>query len=213
MAEEQARVLLDEIRAQAEAERDRLLAEGRARGEAIRAEGRAGIRSLEAEAQRRLERRLAVDQDRILGESRLEERTSLLTVRREWIDRAFQVAGRRLAERCASPAYERLLEALLREAAQAIGGEGELRVAEADLGLARALVGRLGLPHSVRAEGGAPGTAIAVSRDRRVDNSLGTRLLEASRALEREVARLLFAEPAAAGAGADARPEAADRHG
>ena len=38
-------------------------------------------------------------------------------------------------------------------------------------------------------------------------------ILEASRALEREVARLLFAEPAAAGAGADARPEAADRHG
>jgi vacuolar-type H+-ATPase subunit E/Vma4 len=195
VAEEEARVLLDEILAQAAAERERILSEGRARAAAIRASGEAEIRRLESEALHQLERRLAVDEDRILGESRLEARTGLLTVRREWIDRAFQLAGRRLAERCASPGYEGLLASLMREAAEALGGEGELRVAEADLELARGVVSRLGLPHEVQAEGGEQGTVIAVSSGRRVDNSLTTRLQEASRSLEREVAGLLFVEP------------------
>ena len=203
MVEEEARVLLDDIQAQAEAERERILAEGRAQAVAVRDRALAGIHGLEEEARRQLQRRLGVDQDRILGESRLEARTALLTVRREWIQRAFQLAERRLAERCSSPGYEALLAALLREAAEALGGEGELRVAGPDLALARALASRLGVPQAVRAEGDQPGTVLAVARDRRVDNSLATRLQEAARSMEREVARLLFA-PAGQAAGPDA---------
>jgi hypothetical protein len=48
-----------------------------------------------------------------------------------------------------------------------------------------------------------------------VDNSLDTRLQEAARLLEREVARLLFAEPGAEGPGAEGpgAAEAANLHG
>lgn len=203
MVAEEARVLLDDIQAQAEAERGRILAEGRAQASAVRERALAGIRGLEGEARRQLERRLGVDQDRILGESRLEARTGLLAVRREWIQRAFAQAERLLAERCSSPGYGALLAALLREAAEALGGEGELRVAGPDLALARELVGRLGWPQAVRAEGDQPGTAVAVAQDRRVDNSLATRLQEAARSMEREVAGILFA-PAGQAAGPDA---------
>jgi len=194
VVEEEARVLLDDIRTQAEAEREAILAEGRAQAAAVRERARAEIHGLEEEARRQLERRLGVDRDRLLGESRLEARSGLLAVRREWIRRAFELAERRLFERCSSPGYEALLAALLREAAEALGGEGELRVAAQDLTLARELAGRLGLPQVVRAEGDRPGTAVAVARDRRVDNSLATRLQEAARSMEREVARLLFAD-------------------
>jgi vacuolar-type H+-ATPase subunit E/Vma4 len=194
VGDEEARVLLDEIRAQAEAERQRIVQEGRDRAAAVWEKAQVEVRRLEAEALRQLERRLAVDEDRILGEARLEAGGRLLAVRREWIERVFQLAGRRLAERCASPAYEDLLAALMREAAAELGGPGELRVAEADLELARKVARRLGLTHEVRGEGGEPGTMIAVSRDRRVDNSLATRLQVAERSLEREVARLLFTD-------------------
>jgi len=204
VVEEEARVLLDDIRTQAEAEREAILAEGRAQAAAVRERARAEIHGLEEEARRQLERRLGVDRDRLLGESRLEARSGLLAVRREWIRQAFKLAEQRLAERCSSPDYEALLAALLREAAEALGGEGELRVAAQDLTLARELAGRLGLPREVRAEGDRPGTAVAVARDRRVDNSLATRLQEAARSMEREVARLLF-EPAREAAGPDAR--------
>jgi len=189
--------LLQAIRSQAEAERERILAEGRARAEEVRARGREQVRGREEEALRALERRLAVERERILGESRLEERADLLGVRREWIQRAFRLAGRLLAERCATPAYEGLLAALLREAAAALGGTGELRVAEADLELARRLARGLGRAHEVRAEGREPGTALAVSGGRRVDNSLATRLEQAAGSMERDIARLLFAEPGA----------------
>jgi vacuolar-type H+-ATPase subunit E/Vma4 len=67
-------------------------------------------------------------------------------------------------------------------------------VAGSDLELARGVARRLGLPHPVTAEGDEPGTVVAVSGGRRVDNSLSTRLAEASRSMEREVARILFAE-------------------
>jgi vacuolar-type H+-ATPase subunit E/Vma4 len=192
--EGELRALLEQIRSQAQAEREGILSEGRARAAELRARGQEELRKLEEQERRRLERRLAVDQDRLLGESRLEQRAGLLAVRREWIDRAFQLAGRRLAERCASPGYEALLEALMKEAAEALGGEGELRVAGQDLELARGLARRLGLTHELRAEGSQPGTVIALARDRRVDNSLATRLAEAARSMEREVARLLFGE-------------------
>jgi len=205
VVEEEARVLLDDIRVQAEAERERILSEGRGKAAAVRERALAEIRGLEEEARRQLERRLGVDRDRIQGESRLEARSGLLAMRREWIRRAFELAERRLSERCSSPGYEALLAALLREAAEALGGgEGELRVAGQDLAPARALVSRLGLPQTVRAEGGRPGTVVAVARDRRVDNSLATRLEQAARSMEREVAGILFAAAGGA-AGPDAQ--------
>jgi len=193
--EAEDQVLLAEIQAQAEAVRERVLAEGRGRAAAFRSQAEQEIRRLEAEATRQLERRLAMDKERIRGDARLAAGVRVLAAKREWVDRAFQAARRRLAERCASPQYGPQLKRLLREASAAAGGEVELRVAKADVELARSLVRELGLPQEVRAEGGEPGTAIAVSPGRRADNSLETRLREACRSLEQEVARLLFGGP------------------
>ena len=196
MPDEQAQALLEEIRGQSEAERQRILEEGRGRAAAIRAEAEEQVRRLEAEAERQLERRLGVEEDRLRGEASLASRTRVLASRRELLDRAFQAARQRLLERQDSPEYGELLTRLIREAASAVGDRGELRVAEADAELGRNAVGQLGLGFEVRAEGGPKGTVIALSPDglRRADNGLWTRLEQAGRTLEQEIARLLFGE-------------------
>jgi vacuolar-type H+-ATPase subunit E/Vma4 len=197
------RVLLAEVQGQADAEREKVLAEGRSHAAAVRAKADEEIRRLEAGQARLLERRLAVDRDRILGEARLAAGERELAAGREWMSRAFQAARSELAARTASPEYGPTMRRLLRDAAAAAGiafgagaaGAGadcELCVCEADADLARRLVRELGLACRVRAEGGQPGTAIALSPGRRVDNSLAARLTEAERSMEQEVARLLF---------------------
>ena len=196
MPDEQAQALLEEIRGQSEAERQRILEEGRGRAAAIRAEAEEQVRRLEAEAERQLARRLSVEEDRLRGEASLASRTRVLASRRELLDRVFQAARQRLLERQDSPEYGELLTRLIREAAAAVGDRGELRVAEADAELGRNAVGQLGLGFEVRAEGGPKGTVIALSPDglRRADNGLWTRLEQAGRTLEQEIARLLFGE-------------------
>jgi vacuolar-type H+-ATPase subunit E/Vma4 len=197
MPEQEVQALLEEIRGQSEAERQRILEEGRGRVSAIRARAEEQIRRLEAEAERQLERRLSVDEDRLRGEARLESRTRVLSARREWLDRAFQAARSRLAERCSSAEYGELLPRLAREAAAAVGRQGILRVAQDDLELARKAVSESGLDFEVRGEAGQKGTLIAMSRDglRRADNGILTRLEQTARSREQEIALLLFGGP------------------
>jgi vacuolar-type H+-ATPase subunit E/Vma4 len=87
-----------------------------------------------------------------------------------------------------------MLTRVLAQAAAAAGEDCALVVREADLAFARGLA--RGAAREVRGEGNEPGTAIAVSAGRRVDNSLSSRLAEARRRMEQEVARLLFEDPA-----------------
>jgi vacuolar-type H+-ATPase subunit E/Vma4 len=197
MPEPEVQALLEEIRSQSEAESQRLLDEAEGRLSEIRARSEERIRRLEAEAQHQLERRLSIDEDRLRGEARLELRTRVLAARRQWLDRAFQEARKRLEQRCSSAEYGELLPRLVREAAEAVGGQGVLRVAREDLELARGAVRELDLGFEVRGEEGPRGILVASSGDglRRADNGVWTRLEQAGRSREQEVARLLFEGP------------------
>ena len=190
MPEPEVQALLEEIRSQSELERQRILEEGRSRVSEIRTRSDEQVRRLEAEAERQLQRRLSVDEDRLRGEARLESRTRVLAARRQWLDRAFQEARNLLEKRCSSAEYGKLLPRLAREAAAAVGDRGVLRVAQGDLELARTA----GLDFEVRGEEGRKGTVIAMSPDglRQADNGIWTRLEQAERTREQEVARLLF---------------------
>ncbi len=197
MPEPEVQALLEEIRGQSEAESRRILEEGQARISELRARSEEQIRRLEAEAQRQLERRLSIDEDRLRGEARLELRRRVLAARRQWLDRAFQEARKRLEQRCSAAEFGELVPRLVREAAAAVGGQGVLQVAREDLGLARQAVQELGLDFEVRGEAERKGTVIASSSDglRRADNGIWTRLEQAARSREQEVARLLFGGP------------------
>jgi len=193
MPEPEVQALLEEIRSQSELERQRILEEGRSRVSEIRTRSDEQVRRLEAEAERQLQRRLSIDEDRLRGEARLESRTRVLAARRQWLDRAFQEARNQLEKRCSSAEYGKLLPRLAREAAAAVGDRGVLRVAQGDLELAR----KAGLDFEVRGEEGRKGTVIAMSPDglRLADNGIWTRLEQAERTREQEVARLLFGRP------------------
>ena len=194
MPEPEVQALLEEIRGQSEAERQRILEEGRGRVSAIRARAEEQVRRLEADAERQLARRLAVDEDRLRGEARLESRTQVLAARREWLDRAFQEARSRLARLCASAEYGGFLRRVAAEAAAAVGGQGVLRVAPEEAELARGALLELGLDFEVLGEAGQKGSLVASSRDglRRADNGVWTRLAQAAESREQEIARLLF---------------------
>lgn len=194
MADAEDMVLLAEIQAQAEAEREKILADGRTRAAAALAKADEEIRGLAAEESRRLERRLAADEERFQGEARLASAARVLNAKRRWVGRAFESARRRIAELSASPAWAPMLKGLIGEAAAA-GAPCELLVCEADVDLARRIARELGLSHALRAQGTQPGTVIALSPGRRIDNSLATRLAEAERSLEQDVARVLFGGP------------------
>jgi vacuolar-type H+-ATPase subunit E/Vma4 len=193
---EEAEALLADITTQAEADRQKILEGNRSRVEAIRARTGEEIRQLESEASRRLDKRLAVERDRVLGEALQQERRSRLLARREWIDKAFAGAEARIERLSASDQYRGLLRRLIAEAAEAIGDAGEVVVARQDLTLGRSLSQELGLSCEVRGEGGEAGTVVVLSSDglRRVDNSLGARLARARQVIEPEIARLLFHE-------------------
>jgi vacuolar-type H+-ATPase subunit E/Vma4 len=198
VAEEQVQALLSDIVAQAEADRARILEGERAQLEAIASRTDQEIRRLEADASRRLERSLLVEQERIAGRLLQEQRRALLAVRREWLEKAYAGAERKIAERCAGEGYRQALRRLVAQAAGALGEAGELQVARQDVEMARALVRELAPGCTVQGEGEEAGTVRVSSPDglRRVDNSLGSRLKRARLAIEPQLSRLLFAEEA-----------------
>jgi vacuolar-type H+-ATPase subunit E/Vma4 len=198
VAEEQVQALLADIAAQAEADRARILEDRHKRLEEIAERIEKETRSLEAEASRRLEQSLRVEQDRIEGRMLQERRSALLAVRREWLERAFTGAERRIAELCTGQSYPWALRSLIVQALEAIGEAGELAVTRRDVELARTLVRELAPGCAIRGEGEEAGTVRASSPDglRRVDNSLSSRLRRARLAMEPEISRLLFGEEA-----------------
>jgi len=198
VAEEQVQALLADIAGQAEADRSRILEDRRKKLDEIAQRIEKETRSLEAEASRGLEQNLRVERDRIEGRMLQERRRGMLAVRREWLERAFAGAERRIAELCAGQSYPRALRSLVVEALEAIGGAGELEVARRDVELARTLLRELAPGCAVRGEGEEAGTVRVSSPDglRRVDNSLASRLRRARLAMEPEICRLLFGQEA-----------------
>lgn len=188
--------LLDAVRAQAQVERAAILSEARARAGEARAKSEAEVRALRAELICIFEREMAVEGERVVGEAGMAAAARDLAARRQWIARVFDAAGKEIAGRAAGPDYPAMLTRLLAQAAAAAGEGCALVVRGEDLALARRIAGDTGPAREVRGEGSEPGTAIAVSAGRRVDNSLAARLAEARRRMEQDVARLLFEDPA-----------------
>ncbi len=189
--------LLAAVRAQAQTERAAILSGARARAGELLAQGEAEVRALRAELTRRFEREMAVERERVVGEATMAAAARDLEERRRWIGRVFDEAERDIARMAAGPGYPAVLARLLAQAAEAAGEGCTLVVREEDLALARRLLRDAAPGREVRAMPAGPGTAVAETAGRRVDNSLSSRLAEARRRMEQEVARLLFQDPGA----------------
>jgi vacuolar-type H+-ATPase subunit E/Vma4 len=136
----------------------------------VLAEADSRIEALKAEAMRGLERELAGDRQRLLGEARMKARAEGLRVKRRLIAEAFARAGKEIERLRASPPAAEVLKSLAAEAAAAVGQPCTVETSAAE------------------------GTAVAASPDgsRRADNSLSSRLKRAQVVDESEVARRLF---------------------
>ncbi len=189
-----AEELVAEIGKDAESERGRILAAGLKRAREIQAATEAQGKRLAEENARRLEARLAMERERIDGGLRIQGNRRRLEAMRESLAMSFDRARERLLGLSASGEYGRALARLVSEALEAVGDAGEVLVAAADGEACRALLAKLGIEATVRAEGAEPGQAVVTSRDgeRTVDNSISTRLERLRVLREEEVARVLF---------------------
>jgi vacuolar-type H+-ATPase subunit E/Vma4 len=162
--------LLGAIDARAEEERARLLAEAEARARGILAAADAECARVKAAALAGLERELAVDQVRLIGEARMRARTEGLARRRALLDEAFRLAGERIQRLKAGPGAAAALAALAEEARQAVGEPCDVQASAADWTV----------------------TATSADGRRRAENGPDGRLARARAAAEHGVARRLF---------------------
>lgn len=167
--------LLGAIDARAAEERARLLAAARARVGEILAAADAECARMRAAALAVLERELAVDQVRLMGEARMRARTDGLARRRALLDEAFRLAEERIRALKNGPGAEEALAALAREARAAVGEPCEVHASAADWAV----------------------TATSADGRRRAENGPDGRLARARVAAEHRVARLLFGAPEA----------------
>jgi vacuolar-type H+-ATPase subunit E/Vma4 len=153
-----------------EEERRAIRGDAESRCRQVLAEADARIEALKAEATRALERELAGDRQRLMGEARMKARAEGLRVKRRLIAEAFARAGKEIERLRASPRADEALKSLAAEAAAAVGQPCTVETSQAE------------------------GTAVASSPDgsRRADNSLSSRLKRAQVVDESEVARTLF---------------------
>jgi vacuolar-type H+-ATPase subunit E/Vma4 len=168
--EQEPRQLFSAIEERAGEERARIRAEAETRARVTLEEADAEIRRFKAEAVRGLERELASEAQRLVGEARMKARGEGLQVKRRLLEEAFARARAEVERLCASPSAGAALEMLSAEAAAAVGE-----------------------PCTVEVDAGK-GSVVAASSDgrRRADNSLLSRLDRAQAACEAEVAGLLF---------------------
>jgi vacuolar-type H+-ATPase subunit E/Vma4 len=162
--------LLGAIEERAAEERARLIAEAEARAKEIRAAAEAECERMKAEAMAGLERELAVEQQRLLGEARMRARAQSLASRRRFLEEAFQKAEKEIALRRSGPGAAAAMTALAEEARAAVGEPCTIDVSAKD--------GRV--------------TATSADGRRRVGNSLEGRLSRAQAAAEHLVAARLF---------------------
>ncbi len=189
-----AEELLSDITGEAEARRSEILSQAERQAEEIRRDTDAQIRRLEEEAGQELERRIAAERERQLGQLRLEERKLQGSAKRELLEEVFAAAGRRIREDMHTKRYRPALGELIRQAVAEAGGGPELQVSAGEEELCRGLVEELGLDCTVAGGERLPGTVLACSADglRRVENGLERRLARARSELEEEVGRLLW---------------------
>jgi len=113
--------LFGAIEERAAEERARLIAAAEARAQEIRTAAEAECARMKTEALAGLERELAAEQLRLLGEARMRARAEGLTARRRLLEEAFQQAGKEIAARKAGPDFSAAMTALSEEARAAVG--------------------------------------------------------------------------------------------
>lgn len=169
--------LIQAIDERAAEERARILADGEASARETLAAADAECARAEAEALAVLEKDLAVDRVRLLGQARMRARTDGLARRRALLEEAFRLAGERLAVLRRGPGAPGALRRLAEEARAAVGEPCRVQASAADWTV----------------------TAESADGRRRVDNGLDGRLARARAAAEHEVARILFGSSGAPG--------------
>ena len=163
--------LIDAMERQASEERKRIRAEAETRAAATLAEADVEAERLKADALHALEKELAVERQRIVGDSVMRARTERLRVKRRLLAEVFRRAAAEVARRGAGEDERRAaLDALGAEARTAVGEPCQL---------------------SLDPVSGAV-TAASPDGRRRVDNGLPARLARAETYAERDVARILF---------------------
>jgi vacuolar-type H+-ATPase subunit E/Vma4 len=165
--------LFSAIEERAGEERARIREEAETRARVTLEEADAEIERLKAEAIRGLERELASEAQRLVGEAWMKARGEGLQVKRRLLEEAFARTRAEIQLLCASPDAAAALEMLSAEASAAVG-----EPCTVDVDRTR-------------------GSVVAASPDgrRRADNSLLSRLDRAQAAYEAEVAGLLFGRP------------------
>ena len=164
--------LITAIDERAEDERARIVAEAEQRAAAIKAAADAECARLKAEALAGLEKELAAEQLRLLGDAMMRARSNGLERRRALVAEAFRRAEEEISRRQQGPGGAAARAALEREARAAVGEPCAVQVT-------------------------ADGGIRAVSGDgrRSAENGLPGRFQRARVVLEHEVARRLFGQP------------------
>lgn len=141
------------------------------------------------------ERRIDVERHQRLYRAREEAKASLARVREEYLRRAADLAGERLARLREGEGYPGVLERLTREALDALSEAGaRVHVDPRDEASARAMMGDLPGELQLIADLNADGGAIVDSADGRirVDNTFASRLARAGEVYRRELFDRLF---------------------
>lgn len=209
--ETDAAPLVAEIDREAEAQRQSILEEARGKAAGIATAAEARIQAAREAAHRLTEKRARVDEDRLLGQARLDAQAERQRGLRSIYQRVFARARERVSGLAASSRYAAALKALVAEALDLIPQASQLSVAASDAELCRRILRELG--GSCRVEGRElpAGSVIASTADGKVqvDNSLGVRLSSAEEALETQITRCLNARCPAAAATASANAASA----
>jgi vacuolar-type H+-ATPase subunit E/Vma4 len=161
--------LIDAMERQAAEERRRIRSEAEAHAAEVIAAADAECARLSAEAMHALDKELAVERQRIVGEAVMAARAERLRMKRRLLDEVFRRAAAVVARRAEREEDRRAALELLAAEARVVVGEPCSVTVSADGVVASSPDGR-----------------------RRVDNGLAARLRRAESGAEHEVARLLF---------------------
>ncbi len=199
MATEQVEKIVKKINEDAEAEASKILQDARAQAEEVKKEAEAEADEIYKEIISRYEREAEQEKQRIVANAKLKARKAVLDAREEVIKAAFAEAERKLKE-LPKKEYKEILEKLILEAVEAIGGDEVVLTRKEDSRtisstLLKKLSEETGFEITKAKEHiTAIGGVVVRSSDGKieVDNTFETRLERFKDDLRRDVAEVLF---------------------
>ena len=188
--------LLKAIQDRAEQDRQEVLAQGRDYVTNIATQTDMAVDKINADGQRQAEQAIGRERDRLLGKAQADRRLALLGAKQRLLHDAFAQAEKEILAVSQSDSYREILGALISEAIDVTGPDSQMAVAGSEVLLCQSLIMEKGIAGTVASTQERAGTIRLTSADgqRRVDNSLHTRLARAQIHHQPEVARILFQE-------------------